>query len=68
MSVAIDGTTVDPSAVQYAGVAIGAAGLYQLNLVLPAGLAPGDHTIVASINGASSPSLAYISVGIAPAK
>lgn len=40
------------------------AGLYQLNIALPAGLSPGDHTISMSVNGASSPT-AYISVGTA---
>ena len=63
IAVMIDGVAVDPSAVQYAGVVPGAAGLYQLNLQLPMSLTPGDHSIVMVVNGATSPSLAYISVG-----
>jgi uncharacterized protein (TIGR03437 family) len=65
VAVMIDGMAVDPSAIQYAGVVIGAAGMYQLNLVLPMSLPPGDHSIVMTVNGANSPSSAYISVGTA---
>ena len=67
LTVSIDGIALDPAAVQYAGVAPGNAGLYQLNIALPDGLTPGDHSIAMSVNGASSPSGAYISVGTAPA-
>ena len=66
MTVAVDGNPIDPSAVLYAGVAPMNAGLYQLNIVLPASLTPGDHTIVMTINGASSSPGAYVSVGPAP--
>jgi uncharacterized protein (TIGR03437 family) len=65
ITVMIDGVAVVPSAVQYAGAVPGAAGLYQLNLQLPMSLTPGDHRIVMIVNGATSPSLAYISVGTA---
>ena len=68
LSVSIDGTALSASAVQYAGVAPMNAGLYQLNIALPAGLAPGDHTITMTVNGVTSPSGAYISVGNAPAQ
>jgi uncharacterized protein (TIGR03437 family) len=65
MTVSIDGTALAASAISYAGVAPMNAGLYQLNLTLPAGLAPGDHKIVMTVNGASSSPGAYVSVGAA---
>jgi uncharacterized protein (TIGR03437 family) len=68
MTVAIDGNPIDPAAILYAGVAPMNAGLYQLNITLPASLTPGDHTVVMTINGASSSPGAYVSVGPAPAK
>jgi uncharacterized protein (TIGR03437 family) len=66
LTVSIDGTALNAAAIQYAGVAPLNAGLYQLNIALPVGLTPGDHTITMSVNGASSPAGAYISVGTAP--
>ena len=36
LSILLDGTPVDPDAIQYAGQAPGFAGLYQINLALPA--------------------------------
>jgi uncharacterized protein (TIGR03437 family) len=63
VTVSIDGAPVDPSLIQYAGVTPLLAGVYQLNLQLPQGLAPGDHSITISVNGASSPSGPYISTG-----
>jgi uncharacterized protein (TIGR03437 family) len=68
VAVSIDGTALSASAIQYAGVAPMNAGLYQLNIALPAGLTPGDHTIAMSVNGVSSPAGSYISVGPAPAQ
>ncbi len=35
LSILLDGVAVDPSAIDYAGVAPGFAGLYQINLTLP---------------------------------
>jgi uncharacterized protein (TIGR03437 family) len=66
VTVAIDSAPVDPTLIQYAGVTPGLAGLYQLNLELPAELAPGDHTITISVNGISSPAGPYISTGPPP--
>jgi uncharacterized protein (TIGR03437 family) len=45
----IDNASVIPS---FAGLS--SAGLYQINLVLPAGLGSGDATLVASVNGVST--------------
>ena len=43
-----------PARVTYAGVASGFAGLSQINVIVPAGLAAGDQPIVATVNGVSS--------------
>lgn len=51
----IDGQYLDASAIQYAGVAPQNAGLYQLNVALPATLTSGDHVIVVSVTGHFSP-------------
>jgi uncharacterized protein (TIGR03437 family) len=64
VAVVVDGVAVDASAVQYAGVVPGAAGLYQVNLLLPANLPSGDHSVVLIVNSISSPPTAYISVGM----
>ncbi|MGH7462543.1 MAG: hypothetical protein ACREMA_16160, partial [Longimicrobiales bacterium] len=40
--------------VQYAGKAPGFAGLYQVNAVVPSGLAPGTHDLVLRINNVPS--------------
>jgi uncharacterized protein (TIGR03437 family) len=67
LTVSIDGTPLSASAIQYAGVAPLNAGLYQVNIALPAGLTPGDHTITMAVNGVGSPAGSYISVGPSPA-
>jgi uncharacterized protein (TIGR03437 family) len=51
VQVKVDG---NPAVVQYAGRAPGFVGLNQLNIVLPAGIAPGTHTVVVARNGATS--------------
>ena len=55
MSVSMDGTPIDSSAIQYAGVAPLNAGLYQLNVLLPASLTNGDHSIGMTVSGHSLP-------------
>jgi uncharacterized protein (TIGR03437 family) len=54
-SVQLDGSAVDASAVSYAGVAPGFAGLYQINLTLPASTG-GNPEIRIGLAGSSSPS------------
>jgi uncharacterized protein (TIGR03437 family) len=44
----------NPITVQYAGRAPGFVGLNQLNLIFPAGVVPGTHTLVISRNGVAS--------------
>jgi uncharacterized protein (TIGR03437 family) len=59
-SVTIGGKTV---AVSYAGVAPTIAGLYQVNITLPSGIAPGNYSIVLSVNGVSTPAGAFLAIG-----
>jgi uncharacterized protein (TIGR03437 family) len=54
LTVYLGGTAIDPAGIQYAGLSPGTAGLYQINLVLPAN--PGtDPEIRVAIAGQSSP-------------
>jgi hypothetical protein len=46
-----------PAAVQYAGRAPGFVGLNQINVHLPAGIAPGAHTVTVSRGGVASNSI-----------
>jgi uncharacterized protein (TIGR03437 family) len=54
--------TIDgqPVTVSYAGRAPGFAGLNQLNITFPAGLASGTHKLVVSRNGVSSNSVSIV--------
>lgn len=45
-----------------AALASGFAGLYQIAIQVPAGLANGDYPVVATINGASSPATTLLTV------
>jgi len=53
LSIVLDGAAVDPSAIDYAGQAPGFAGLYQINLTLPASTAANPE-IRLQLDGASS--------------
>ena len=53
---------VDAASVLYAGVSPGTAGLYQLNIRVPAGLADGDYPISLRLGGFVTPSGGYITV------
>jgi trimeric autotransporter adhesin len=46
----------------YAGVSPGTAGLYQLNIQIPAGLADGDYPIVLNLGAFSTPAGAYLTI------
>jgi uncharacterized protein (TIGR03437 family) len=51
-----------PALVYGAALAPGYAGLYQVAIQVPAGLANGDYSVVATINGVLSPSTTMITV------
>jgi uncharacterized protein (TIGR03437 family) len=51
----LDGTAIDPSLVQYAGLAPNYAGLYQINVRLPDSLSATDPEVQVSIAGMVSP-------------
>lgn len=51
-----------PATVYGAALAPGFAGLYQVAIQIPAGLANGDYPVVATINGVASPSTTLITV------
>jgi len=46
----------------YAGVSPGIAGLYQVNIRVPANLPDGDHEIVLRLGSFRTPGLAYLAV------
>lgn len=60
VTVTIGGQTAQ---VTYAGLV--GPGLYQINVVIPQGLADGDHAVVASVSGASTQSGALVKVAAA---
>ncbi len=62
VTVSIGGITVDAADILYAGVVGGDAGLYQLNVQIPAGVPTGDEPVIVTIGGVASPSNAYITV------
>ena len=53
LSILLDGVAVNPSAIDYAGVAPGFAGLYQINLTLPVSTGSNPE-IRLRLDGASS--------------
>ncbi len=59
-SVRIGGTV---GLTSYVGVTPGDAGLYQVNVTIPSGLAPGNYSIVLNVNGASTPTGAFLTIG-----
>jgi uncharacterized protein (TIGR03437 family) len=61
VTVTIGTTTLDPSAILYAG-ATSFAGLYQLNVQVPSGIASGNQPVVINIGGVPSPASGYITV------
>jgi uncharacterized protein (TIGR03437 family) len=61
LSILLGGVAVDPGAVEYAGVAPGFAGLYQINLTLPASTGSNPE-IRLRLDGASSISGVHLPV------
>lgn len=54
-TITIGGT---PAAISFGGLVPPFAQLYQFNVQVPAGLAPGDHAVIAQMNGISTPNSA----------
>jgi uncharacterized protein (TIGR03437 family) len=59
-SVTIGGTAVSAS---YVGVTPTIAGLYQVNVTIPEGIAPGNQPIVLNVNGESTAAGAFLAIG-----
>jgi uncharacterized protein (TIGR03437 family) len=60
---AVSVTVGDMPAIVYgAALAPGFAGLYQVAIQIPVGLANGDYPVVATVNGVASPSTTLITV------
>jgi uncharacterized protein (TIGR03437 family) len=62
LSILLDGVPVDPTAIEYAGLAPGFAGLYQINVWLPVSTGTNPE-IRLQLNGASSISGVHLPVG-----
>jgi uncharacterized protein (TIGR03437 family) len=63
VQVSIGSTNLPQSDIQYVGVTPGYTGLYQVNVQVPASIPSGNQQVLITINGVSSPSGAYITVG-----
>jgi uncharacterized protein (TIGR03437 family) len=61
VSISFGGVVLDPSDILYVGVSQN-AGLYQVNLRVPNGVANGDQSLVMTVGGASSPAGGFITV------
>ncbi len=62
LQVTIGTTTLAASDVLYAGVTPGAAGLYQLNLHIPSGVASGNQPVQITVSGIASPASGFITI------
>jgi trimeric autotransporter adhesin len=60
--VTVGSVTLDSSDVLYAGVSPGSAGLYQLNIRVPANLADGDYPVTLSLGSFTTPAGGYLTV------
>jgi uncharacterized protein (TIGR03437 family) len=61
-SVTLGTINLDPAAVLYAGVSPGTAGLYQLNIQIPASIADGDYPLVLNLGTFQTPAGGFITV------
>ena len=61
-AVTLGTVNLDPSAIFYAGVSPGTAGLYQLNIQVPASLADGDYPLVLTLGSFTTPAGGFITV------
>ena len=67
VSITIGGLPVPPEGVLYVGVAPCCAGLYQVVVQVPPSAPDGDHEVVVTVNGVSTPPGPFISVAAAAA-
>jgi len=64
ISLTLGGVPVDVSSPSfYAGLSPGSAGLYQMNFIVPPGVAAGNQELVLTVDGVASPPKAYITIG-----
>jgi uncharacterized protein (TIGR03437 family) len=61
VSITLGGVTLDPSQILYVGLSQ-YAGLYQVNLQVPAGVPDGNQPVVITVGGVASPADAFITV------
>lgn len=61
VSIIFGGVTLEPSQILYVGLSQ-FAGLYQVNIQVPAGLAGGNQPLAITVGGVASPASAYIAV------
>jgi uncharacterized protein (TIGR03437 family) len=62
VSVSLNGLQLDATDLLYAGVSPGYAGLYQINIRIPASMPDGDLAISLDVNGISTPAGAYLTI------
>jgi uncharacterized protein (TIGR03437 family) len=60
--ISFGGTTLGSSDVLYSGVTPGSAGLYQINIRVPASTPDGDQPVVMKVGGVASPTGAFVTV------
>jgi uncharacterized protein (TIGR03437 family) len=63
VSISLNGMPLSAGDVLYAGAAPGFAGLYQVNIRIPADAPAGNLSIALSVNGSTTPPDAYIAIG-----
>ena len=61
VSITFGGVTLSPVGILYVGLSQ-FAGLYQVNIQVPAGVADGNQPLVITVGGVASPANAYITV------
>ncbi len=61
-SMTIGGNPMPAANLIYVGASPGTAGLYQVNIQLPAGFADGDYPLTLTVNGVTTPAGAYVTV------
>lgn len=63
VTVSLGALTLPSANVQYAGVAPGNAGLYQVNIQIPPGAPTGNVPLTVTVGGISTPAGGYLTIG-----